>query len=284
MPSLLPYLRLLRVGTLFSPGADVVASAAILAAPWSAELVGAIVASIAVYAGGMVWNDVADRRLDAVQRPERPLPSGAVPTWAAVLHGSLLLGGGIALAPAPAFHAGLAALVLLYNFASKRVLLCGALNMAALRALNLGSVAAYWPAAANDLTALRIAALCYGVYVLAVTILGAFEDDRTVRPRAITNLQAAPLFASLCGLWAVQGGFWPAPALAALPIAWFARQNARVRVWDQASIRRAMTRLLLGTMLYTALLALAAERHGEALAIAGCLVPARWIARRIALT
>lgn len=45
-----------------------------------------------------------------------------------------------------------------------------------------------------------------------------------------------------------------------------------------------MTRLLLGTMLYTALLALAAERHGEALAIAGCLVPARWIARRIALT
>lgn len=284
MPTLLPYLRLVRVGTLFSPGADVVASAAILAAPWSSDLFGAVGASIAIYAGGMVWNDIADRRVDAVQRPERPLPSGAVPLWAAILLGLGLFAAGIAMAPSPAFHASLAALVLLYDFVSKRVLVLGAVNMALLRALNLGSVAMFWPAAAADLTALRIAALCYGVYVLAVTILGAFEDDRTVRARAITNLQAAPLFASLCGLWAVQGGFWPAPALACLPIAWLARQNARVRVWDQTSIRRAMTRLLLGTMLYTALLALAADRPAEAVAIVTCIVPARWIARRIALT
>jgi len=37
-------------------------------------------------------------------------------------------------------------------------------------------------------------------------------------------------------------------------------------------------------MLYTALLALAAARPLEAIAIASAILPARWIARRIALT
>ena len=45
-----------------------------------------------------------------------------------------------------------------------------------------------------------------------------------------------------------------------------------------------MTLLLLGTMLYTALLALAAGRPAEAVGIVLAILPARWISRRIALT
>jgi 4-hydroxybenzoate polyprenyltransferase len=35
-------------------------------------------ASVFLYSGGMALNDYADRRLDAVERPERPIPSGRI--------------------------------------------------------------------------------------------------------------------------------------------------------------------------------------------------------------
>lgn len=283
-PRLLPVLRLLRVGTLFSPGADVLASAAVVGAAWDTNLALAMLASVCIYAAGMVWNDIADRRVDAEVRPERPLPSGAISLPLAIALATALLAAGVWLSPCPRHHALLAGLVLVYDFVSKRVLLFGALNMAALRGLNL-CTALSWVATGPELARdLVVAAICYGVYIFAVTILGHFEDDDKVRARAVTNIQAAPMIAALCGLWAVQGGWWPAPVIAALPIAWMARSNLQVKVWDRAAKRRSMTRLLLGTMLYTALLCLAASRPLEAIAILAVIVPARKISRRIALT
>ena len=37
-----------------------------------------LLSSAGLYLGGMVLNDVFDARLDAVERPERPIPSGRV--------------------------------------------------------------------------------------------------------------------------------------------------------------------------------------------------------------
>ncbi len=284
MAALLPFLRLVRVGTLFSPAADVVASVAVVGAGWTPALAGAVAASVCIYAAGMVWNDIADRRVDAEVRPERPLPSGAITLPVAITLGVLLLALGLLLSPCRGYHATIAGLVLLYDFASKRVLWLGALNMGVLRGLNLATALACVPTDAAVAQDLRLAAICYGVYIVAVTILGHFEDQPNVRPRAVTNIQAAPLLAGLCGLWAVQGGIWPAPLLGGIVVLWCARQNARVSTWDRAAIRRAMTRLLLGTMLYTALLALAAGRPLAAAAILLVILPARWISRRIALT
>lgn len=286
--SLLPILRLLRVGTLFSPAADVVASAAILGLPWSGELVRATVASVLLYAAGMVWNDIADRRLDAVQRPERPLPRGDVSLPFALALGSALLAGGLLLSPCRTHHGLIAALVLAYDFGSKRIEWLGALVMGSLRTLNLGTgVALATQLGAVDAERARlcwIAASCYGVYILGVTVLGIFEDLDKPKARAVSAVQTAPPLAALCGLWTVQGGLWPAPAIAALPILLFLRRNSRMRAWPKAEIRRSMTFLLLGTMLYTALLAAASGRWIEAAAIAAVIAPARWIARRIALT
>lgn len=282
---LLPLCRLLRVGTLFSPAADVIASAAVAGLPWNLDLVRAIAASVCLYAAGMVWNDVADRRIDAIQRPERPLVRGDVAPGVAMVLGTVLLLGGVLLSPCRGHHGLLAALVLAYDFGGKLVPWLGALGMGSLRALNLGTALAM-PAAVAEGRArdLAIAALCYGIYIVAVTVLGIFEDLPKVRGRAVAAVQTAPPLAALCGLATVQGALWPAPALAALPILAFLRRNARTRLWDQPAIRRSMMFLLLGTMLYTALLALAADRPVEAAAIAAAIAPARWIARRIALT
>jgi 4-hydroxybenzoate polyprenyltransferase len=208
VPRLLPVLRLLRAGTLFSPAADVVASAAVAALPWSPRVAGAVLASVCLYAAGMVWNDVADRRLDAVQRPERPLPRGDLSPAFAVALGTVLMALGLLVSPCRAHHGLIAALVLAYDFAGKRIAWLGALGMGLLRALNLATALAVGgdtvaPTAAK---ALLIAAACYGVYIAAVTVLGIFEDAPHVRPRAVVAVQTVPPLAAFCGITAVQGG------------------------------------------------------------------------------
>lgn len=278
-------LRLLRAGTLFSPGADVVASAAVAGLPWNADLLRAIAASVCLYAAGMVWNDIADRRIDGRQRLERPLVRGDVSLGFAIALGIALLAGGLAASPCRAHHGLIAALVLAYDFGSKRVVWLGALVMGGLRALNLGTALAMNATLSGEVARLvLIAAGCYGAYIVAVTVLGILEDEPRVRGRAVAAVQTAPPIAALCGLYTVQGGLWPAPAIAAVPILLFLRRNTVIRDWDQKAIRRSMFFLLLGTMLYTGLLALAAGRTVEAIGILAAIAPARWIARTIALT
>lgn len=289
MGRLLPFLRLLRIGTVFSPAADVAASAAILGLPFDATVVRAAIASASLYAAGMVWNDIADRRADAVRRPERPLPRGDVSLPAAVALGALLLAASLLVSPCRLHHLAMAALVLGYDFGAKRIVWLGALGMATLRAMNLATAYAASAAlgtavAADAARTLWIACACYAAYIAAVTVLGVLEDEPKVRPRAVAAIQAAPPLAAWCGIAAVQDAFWPAPALALVPALAFLRRNARARAWDRAAIRRSMTWLLLGTMLYTSLLALAADRPLVAAGIAAAILPARWISRRIALT
>ncbi|MFK7740962.1 MAG: UbiA family prenyltransferase [Planctomycetota bacterium] len=288
----LSVLRLCRIGTWFSPAADVLASSAIVGIAFGAPVVQAMLASMLIYGAGMVWNDIADQKEDARQRPERPLPSGAVSLAVAIGLGTLLLGGGLLLSPCIAYHGWIAGLVLFYDFVAKRSAVLSALTMGTLRGLNLGIGFALLtalapltsPELASERHALLVASLCYGVYIVAVTFLGMFEDSKTVTGRAVATVQSAPPLLALAGIGVVQGGFWPATAIAALPALWFLRRNSRMKEWPQGEIRRSMMFLLLGTMLYTALLAFAAGRPIEAAAIAAAILPARWIARRIALT
>ena len=56
------------------------------------------VASACLYLGGMALNDYADRHVDAVERPERPIPSGRVTPRAALAIGTALTVGGVAAA------------------------------------------------------------------------------------------------------------------------------------------------------------------------------------------
>lgn len=284
----LALLRLCRIGAWFSPAADVLAGAAITQVALGTPVARAMLASTLIYGAGMVWNDIADRRLDAEQRPERPLPSGHISLGVAVALGVGLLAVGLWASPCRAHHAWIVALVMLYDFRGKKVEWLGALNMGSLRALNLGTglalADAHGALTEEARRALFLAALCYGIYIVAVTILGIFEDARSVPPRAISTVQAAPPIVAFAGIAVVQGGWWPATLLAALPTLWFLRRNARTREWSQARIRESMTYLLLGTMLYTSLLTLAAGRPIEAAAIAAAIPLARKIARSISLT
>src|SRR5207248_891350 len=106
------------------------------ALPW---LLGA---GIGLYGGGVVLNDLFDRKLDAVERPERPLPSGRAAVGGAALLGGGLLMLGIAAATVASATSGLLALLIalgavLYDAWGKHRPLLGPLNMGACRGLNL---------------------------------------------------------------------------------------------------------------------------------------------------
>lgn len=276
------YLKLLRAGTLFSPGADVAAGLCLAGLPWSVDAGRAVLASICLYAAGMVLNDHADRHLDARQRPERPIPSGQIAPASALLLGSVLLATSLAVAPCKAYYAVMAALVLGYDYVLKANAITGALVMGSLRALNLAAGAVVVTATAPPRVVV-IAAATYGLYIVAVTLLGILEDHQQVRRRTVVSIQLVPpLSASLALLGMPQP--WPAAAIAFLLTGVFTARMRTIRVWDQAAIRGSMMWLLLGTMLYTGLLCLSAGRLIEALTVLVALLAARWVSRRIALT
>lgn len=278
------WLRLLRVGTLFSPAADVVAGACLIGLPWSFELVRAMVASVLVYAAGMVLNDHADRAEDAVQRPERPLPRGEIAPRAAVGAGVALLALALAIAPWRAYWAVLAMLVLAYDYVFKRRVEFAAPAMGLLRALNLVAGAAFAATAIPDAQVVLIPAGAYWLYVASVTVLGHYEDVPRVAPRAVVGVQTVPPLAAALALLVLPETF-PAFAIGAVLAGFFlARRTRADTVWDRATIRTSMTWLLLGTMVYTSLLCLGSGRIAEALGVAAAILPARMISRRIALT
>ena len=83
-------LELLRPANVVTALADVLAGFAIadlgnpLALPWL------LLSTASLYGGGVVLNDFFDRALDAVERPERPIPSGRVRPQAAAACGAIL--------------------------------------------------------------------------------------------------------------------------------------------------------------------------------------------------
>lgn len=71
------FAELVRLPAALTVPGDTLAGAA-AAGPLRARAVAMPAASVALYWAGMALNDWADRDLDAVERPERPIPSGRV--------------------------------------------------------------------------------------------------------------------------------------------------------------------------------------------------------------
>lgn len=98
--------------------------------------------SVLLYSGGVVLNDVFDAGLDAVERPERPIPSGLIPKKNAAIFGAFLLFTGIFMAftisgQTGFIAAGLSVGILIYNGLAKRFRYWGPLVMGLIRSLNL---------------------------------------------------------------------------------------------------------------------------------------------------
>ncbi|MGH3356981.1 MAG: SCO3242 family prenyltransferase [Nocardioidaceae bacterium] len=131
-------------------------------------------ASACLYWAGMALNDYADRELDAVERPERPIPSGRVTATRALQLASGLTAAGVGLAAvaggrrALAVAVPLAGAVWTYDLVAKNSPL-GPVVMAGARALDvlLG--------AAGDVRAGAAPALTVAAHTVGVTTLSRGE-------------------------------------------------------------------------------------------------------------
>jgi len=102
-------------------------------------------ATMGLYGGGVVFNDVFDAALDSTERPERPIPSGVISKTQAIILGSYLLLVGILAAfsvgrltgYAGWLAIGVAASALVYDKWGKHHAFLGPLNMGLCRGLNL---------------------------------------------------------------------------------------------------------------------------------------------------
>jgi len=136
-----------------------------------------VAATIGLYGGGVVLNDVFDADLDRVERPERPIPSGAASRLSASWLGAGLLLGGIAAAFQVSRTSGLlaaavAALAVGYDAVGKHHPLLGPLNMGACRGGNLLLGLSALPGAVAGLWYL---ALIPVVYIAAITAISRGE-------------------------------------------------------------------------------------------------------------
>lgn len=173
-----PYLQLTRPANLVTAVADILAGMVIgqfLFSEYPPYWL--LLSTIGLYGGGVVLNDVFDAELDAVERPERPIPSGRVSLRsAAFLGGGLLMTGIIAaglFSPLSAVIAlGIAVMTVVYNRLAKHSEFWGPLTMGICRGGNLLlgmsavplSILHWWP-----VTLLPIA------YIGAITLISQGE-------------------------------------------------------------------------------------------------------------
>jgi len=239
------YLELLRPANVVTAVADVLAGYAVAGRANGPALPWLLAATVCLYAGGVVLNDFFDRELDAVERPERPIPSGRVPASRAAALGAALLAAGVVAAArgtwaAAAIAVGIVVLVVLYDARVKRHAIAGPLNMGLCRGLNVLLGVAAVPAA---LAGSWPIALISVVYIAAVTTISRGEvhgGKAGAAAFALISLSGVLAALAVIGLGAGGSGEIAALVLTALlayrvlPPFWRARNDPRPLVIRQA--------------------------------------------------
>ena len=141
-----------------------------------------LASSIGLYLGGMVLNDVFDAKLDAVERPERPIPSGRISRRAAAIFGGVLITTGVAAASFVGTNSLLVSAmivpcVLAYNGFLKSTVVAP-LGMGTCRFLNLMLGASAVDGSMWQSTPMTVAA-ALGIYIVGVTLFARNEAGRS---------------------------------------------------------------------------------------------------------
>lgn len=177
------YLHLIRPANNLTAISDVVAGMCIAGlgmAHYSIPTVGVIcliLSTIGLYSGGIVYNDICDAQLDAIERPERPIPSGKISLSSAHRFVGLLFFLGILSAWVHHWQSGLIALfiagcAIIYDRWGKHQNWFGPINMGLCRGLNLLLGISILPEQILPYLPIMIVPI---LYIAAITILGRGE-------------------------------------------------------------------------------------------------------------
>ncbi|WP_020123212.1 UbiA family prenyltransferase [Streptomyces canus] len=170
------YARLTRLPAGLTVPGDLLAGAAAGGTPIGTRLLGPVASSLCLYWGGMALNDYVDREVDARERPDRPVPSGAISPTAALTTATALTAAGLGLTALAEGRRGLCTAVPLtvaiwtYDLLAKGHPTAGPLVMATTRALDV-----LRGAGPGRLTTALPTALLSAVHTAAVTTLSRHE-------------------------------------------------------------------------------------------------------------
>ena len=159
-----------------------------------------ILSTMGLYGGGVVMNDVFDADLDAIERPERPIPSGLISRAEATTLGVSLLVAGVVFAFLASVLSGILALViavaaLVYDRWAKHDSVLGPLNMGVCRGLDLLLGISIIPVSVADHWYLAIVPI---IYIAAITMISRGEVHGG---KKITMYAAAVFYlAAMCGI------------------------------------------------------------------------------------
>ncbi|GAA3707559.1 UbiA family prenyltransferase [Zhihengliuella alba] len=258
------YLELVRAPAVLTVLGDTLAGGAAAGHPVGGRRLALPLASACLYAGGMALNDYADRGIDAVERPERPVPSGRISPERALGAAAALTVLGLGLSAVGggrrslAVGAPLAAAIWSYDLAAKRHPVPAALTMGVCRALDvlMGTGTA-------DLRSALPAAAAMGGHTVAVTALSRGEVNGTdtttaAGAAATTALVSASVLAGAPRSW--RGAL---PVLAAVGVYAARCAPAQVEAARDPAARNALEATKRGIRAMVPLQAALAFRHGS---------------------
>jgi len=297
-PRLTAWAQLLRLPNLFTVPGDplagfvLAATAGATAGNMPLRLAAAMGASVLLYCAGLLQNDYFDLAEDRRDRPDRPLPSGALGPRTVIVVAFVLAGLGVVASRLVNLPAGIAAGTLVvamtaYNVGVKRVAVLGPVVMGLCRALSLliGSATLGWAAISAPAV---VASACFlAAYIAAVTHIAARETQQVdLGPyRHAPQVIVAAWFVALYALRAPQGlvELLTSAALAALVLAWLGHCTSALKgLAPPAVVQRTVGRLVAALPLIQAGIVVFIQPIGllAAAALLAAWVAARRLARR----
>lgn len=275
-------LELVRAPAALSVPGDTMAGAA---AAGRRAKPGLAAASVLLYWAGMALNDWSDRELDAVERPERPIPSGRISPAGALGIAAGLTGAGLAAAAifggrrAFAIAGLLAGAVWAYDLRLKHTK-AGPAAMAACRTLDvlLG--------AGPDTRAAAPMALAVGAHTYGITLLGHAEvagaTSSTVRNALTATGTAAALAMAACPRGQAADRL-AACGLIAAYLATGGRAQLALRLDpDPEQVRQAVRMSILSLIPLQAAAVAGRGRFAQAAALLAALPAGRWLSAKVA--
>ena len=285
------WLALLRLPNLFTAPGDPLAGALLAGAAlgtsiaWVPAALGAV-ASLCLYACGLVANDALGADEDARERPDRPIPSGRISRGAALIAACLLnacalLAAALASLPALGVAVALSANVWGYNARARALPGVRPFAMGACRGLSLLLGAA--AVARGDFASapVLIAAVGLTLHVAAITAIASREvgPEGGVRlPRLVLVSSPVVLLATLAALALVAWQGW-SPSLGRVPTGYACGVTAMAVVWSAlwcgllfgrpgpTAVRRSIAHLVRGILLVQAAFCATAGLAGEAVSL-----------------
>ena len=302
-PCVLAYLRLVRLPTLFTALADIFLGFLLTHSSFVSDegpsplpsFLLLCAASAGLYLSGMVFNDYFDRLIDAEERPNRPIPSGAISAASAFRLAAALMLAGVASAacvgiPSTIVALSLCVLIVGYDGGLKKTPL-GPLLMGSCRVGNVLLGASAVPSLSVLFASPQLPiAIGLGTYIVGVTLFA--RQEATVSRRTALLCAAVVVNAGVLGLAYLvnqsplaDNHFRSLAILAVILITINRRLSSAISEPGPQRVQFAIKTMLLSLVMLDATLVYAFNGHQElAMATVALLIPAVGLSRLIPMT